>query len=132
MGSFLTMAGCADEGTRQAPPDDPLASGRVSYEAYCMSCHGAEGKGDGEIAMAGDLAVLPSDLTRLSADNDGVFPLDEVYQTIDGRRVVEGHGSRDMPIWGNIWSDKDGQPVKEEIVQQRINELVEYIRSLQE
>jgi hypothetical protein len=36
-----------------------------------------------------------------------------------------------MPVWGNIWTERDGEPIPEEEVQARINELVEYIRTLQ-
>ncbi len=133
----LMTAGCTEEQTRQvepAPSDqqtatDPIASGRASYEAHCMSCHGPDGTGTGE--LVGDLNVLPADLTLLSSNNDGTFPLDKVIATIDGREEVRGHGTREMPVWGNIWSEEDGTPLPEDVVQQRINELVEYLRSIQ-
>ena len=53
-------------------------------------------------------------------------------QTIDGRKDVEAHGSREMPVWGNIWGEESGAPVADDVVEKRINELVEYIRSIQE
>lgn len=31
----------------------------------------------------------------------GKFPFWEVYRVIEGRGVVPGHGSRDMPVWGD-------------------------------
>lgn len=125
MGSFAMMAGCAQE-------YNPLTEGQASYQQYCMSCHGPDGKGVGDIA--GDLATLPTDLTQLTAHHDGAFPVDKLYRMIDGRaaEAVVAHGTREMPIWGNIWSDVDGAPVQREVVEQRINELVEYIRSMQE
>ncbi len=135
---FLMMAGCTEEQTRQVEPapeaqpaDAPnaLASGRASYEAYCMSCHGADGTGTGE--LVGDLNVLPADLTQLSSNNGGTFPLEKVIATVDGREQVKGHGTREMPVWGNIWSEEDGTPLPEEVAQERINELVEYLRSIQ-
>jgi mono/diheme cytochrome c family protein len=108
---------------------DPIARGRMTYETSCMSCHGVSGKGDGE--MASELKQQPADLTQISQEHGGSFPVDTVYQMIDGRREVEAHGSREMPVWGNIWTERDGEPIPEEEVQARINELVEYIRTLQ-
>jgi mono/diheme cytochrome c family protein len=42
-----------------------IASGKVFYDKYCASCHGATGKGDGEKAstLAADGLPKPSDLT---------------------------------------------------------------------
>lgn len=139
MGSVVMMAGCAGEQAGEQAlhtealaeaPSDPIASGKASYEQYCMGCHGADGKGTGEIG--GDLAGTPADLTMLQAQNNGAFPVDAVYQTIDGRQEVEAHGTREMPVWGNIWEEQDGEHVDDEVVERRINELVEYIRSIQQ
>lgn len=140
--SVYLIAGCAQndsttadetDAATQVPAsasDDPLVRGRASYDAYCASCHGPEGKGDGEVAA--DLATPPANLTQLAAKNNGTFPVDSVYQTIDGRADVEAHGPREMPVWGNIWSESGDEPIPQEVVEQRINELVEYIRSIQE
>lgn len=125
VGVSLVMAGCV----RTEAPHDPLASGKASYEAYCASCHG-DGHGLGQLVS--DLKTLPADLTELALRNQGVFPVEAVYQTIDGRKMVPEHGTREMPIWGNIWGYKDDTPVPQEVLDQRINELVEYIRSIQE
>ena len=140
MGSALLMAGCANEPAPQteapqteAPAvatSDPIASGKASYDQYCMGCHGADGTGTG--TLGADLASMPADLTQLQRQNEGVFPVDAVFQTIDGRQAVEAHGTREMPVWGNIWEEQDGQHVEEEVVERRINELVEYIRSIQQ
>ena len=125
LGSVVLMAGCVET----PAPHDPLASGKASYEAYCESCHGVDGKGTGQ--LVNDLKTIPADLTGLSARNAGVFPVDRVYQAIDGRKDVEAHGTREMPVWGNIWGYDEDMPVDEEVVEQKINELVEYIRSIQ-
>lgn len=139
-GTAMIMAGCAKEPAPETDPPatetvqpvtlDPIAHGRVTYEQYCMGCHGEDGGGAGELLT--DLESLPANLTRLTIRNDGSFPVDLIYETIDGRKDVEAHGSREMPVWGNIWSEQDGTPMQEEVVQQRINELIEYIRSVQE
>lgn len=122
LSTFVMLAGCTDT-------HDSLAEGHASYDAYCMSCHGPEGKGNGFVVTA--LSTVPSDLTQLAARNHGTFPTEQVYRMIDGRKLVPAHGTREMPIWGNIWSDRNGTPVQYEVVDQRINELVEYIRTLQ-
>ena len=137
-GSFAMMAGCAQEYTPQttdtpqaeAEQSDPIASGKASYDQYCMSCHGTDGKGTGELATA--LETPPADLTLLRNNNEGAFPQDAIFQMIEGNADVEAHGSRQMPVWGNIWGEDGGEPVADEIVEQRINELVEYIRSIQQ
>lgn len=137
--SFVLLTGCGQnqnqqaDGTQQADDmtsNDPIARGQASYEQYCMSCHGPEGKGNGEIV--GELETLPADLTLLRSRYDGTFPVEVIYQTIDGRKEVEAHGTREMPVWGNIWGEADGSPVQEEVIEQRINELIEYIRSIQQ
>ena len=125
LGSVVLMAGCVET----PAPHDPIASGKASYEAYCESCHGTDGHGLGQ--LVDDLKTIPADLTDLSARNAGIFPVERVYQVIDGRKMIPEHGTREMPIWGNIWGYDEDTPVDEEVVQQQINELVEYIRSIQ-
>ena len=125
LGSFVLMAGCVET----PAPHDPLASGKASYEAYCESCHGLEGHGLGQLVS--DLKTIPSNLTDLAVRNNGVFPVERVYQAIDGRKIIPEHGTREMPIWGNIWGYNEDAPVDQEVVEQQINELVEYIRSIQ-
>jgi mono/diheme cytochrome c family protein len=64
----------------------------------CAPCHGVTGKGDGPIAKS--LTKAPADLIKLSQKNGGVFPTSSVYDIIDGRTEVLGHGPREMPVWG--------------------------------
>ena len=108
---------------------DPIARGEASFNAYCTSCHGESATGDGPAAEA--LTTRPTDLTQLRNNNDGVYPAEKVYATIDGREVLYSHGTREMPIWGNIWREDDGKPRPEEEVLQQISEIVEYLRSIQ-
>jgi hypothetical protein len=72
--------------------------GKAEYIFVCAACHGADGKGAGPMADA--LKTKPADLTTITKRNHGVFPLNRIYETIDGRAEVKLHGSRDMPIWG--------------------------------
>lgn len=109
---------------------DPIARGEQSYVTYCASCHGRDGKGGGPVAEV--MTTEPADLTQLRAANDGLYPVDSVYAYIDGRADVRAHGTREMPVWGNVWGEVQGETVPQELVDQRIRELVEYIRTLQD
>ncbi len=107
--------------------------GQQEYMDACAVCHGVDARGHGEFANY--LTVSPADLTKLSKNNDGVFPYLHVFQTIDGRTFVQGHGSQ-MPIWGNTYSreigDTAGPYGPELIIRARITALVDYLESLQE
>src|ERR1035441_6083333 len=48
------------------------SSGKGMYDAYCASCHGLDGKGDGPAAPA--LKMPTTNLTTLAVNNKGVFP----------------------------------------------------------
>ena len=72
--------------------------GKAEYLSSCAVCHGTDAKGKG--SLAGQLKAAPADLTQLAKKNGGVFPLNAVYEKIDGRQDVKAHGPRDMPIWG--------------------------------
>jgi mono/diheme cytochrome c family protein len=73
-------------------------AGKIEYLSSCSACHGADGKGGGPLAA--ELKTRPADLTTLAKRNGGVFPLNAIYQTIDGRKPIGSHGTREMPIWG--------------------------------
>jgi len=115
--------------------------GKFEYFNSCAACHGITGKGDGPVVKS--LIKPPTDLTRLSETNSGVFPFSRVYDVIDGRFEVATHGTREMPVWGDIYkrSSAQGQnatllylskEVVESIVRARILALIDYIFTLQE
>ena len=64
--------------------------GADEYRVSCMSCHGVGGKGNGPMAKV--LKVQPSNLTTIAKSNEGIFPLDRVFRTIDGRHGVTDTG----------------------------------------
>ena len=73
-----------------------VASGKEMFHAYCASCHGIDGKGNGPAASA--LKNKPTDLTLLAKTSAGKFPSMRVMNSIkDGTQA--GHGSKDMPVW---------------------------------
>ena len=112
------------------------AKGRVTYRVYCASCHGTGGKGDGSIARY--LKVEPADLTTIAARRDGEFPHDEVTEYIDGQREAKGHGTREMPVWGDVFqsplsnTEPSGDEEPEARAQRKIAELVLYLESIQQ
>lgn len=107
---------------------DPAAAkqGKITYVRYCVSCHGPEGRGDGPLAR--DLAVRVPDLTTLAFKSD-TFPLDRVKQIITLGEPLRGHGSADMPAWGDAFKKTEG--IAAPNVDAAIENLAQYIWSLQ-
>jgi mono/diheme cytochrome c family protein len=110
--------------------------GKDEYVRSCAACHGVTGKGDGPAAKS--LIRPPTDLTKLSEANKGVFPVSRVYNAIDGRIQVIAHGTRDMPVWGEIYTRElqyPGSMLSKEIIESmvriRMLALIEYISTLQ-
>lgn len=103
-------------------------SGKKMYLAYCATCHGKEGKGDGPAASA--LKVPPADLTTLSKRNHGEFPSAHVINLLNGSNAVAAHGSQEMPVWGPIFLAMDHQHAS--TVRLRIANLTDYVKSLQQ
>lgn len=118
--------------------DSEVAAGAAEYRIACYQCHGESGTGDGPMAQF--LTVKPADLTQLAKKNNEKFPFLDVFQTIDGRAVVKGHGEGPMPIWGDRYTAQSGatglEPYKsytaEPFVRARILELTYYIQSIQQ
>lgn len=113
-----------------------LDFGRREYENNCAVCHGMSGKGDGP--YAGFVQTKRGlDLTGIQKRSGGIFPLLQVLETIDGRREVAAHGSRDMPIWGRDYlvrgkADYMDVPYDlERYVEVRILALADYLYRLQ-
>lgn len=101
--------------------------GKNLYREYCRSCHGEEAKGAGPVAEY--LTVKPSDLTKLSEENEGQFPADEVAKAIRTGKAP-GHGSSEMPVWGSAFKKVRGGQTEEE-VQKKIASLVGFLKTIQ-
>lgn len=103
-------------------------AGKEFYLKHCSSCHGEEGHGNGPVGKY--LRVKVPDLTLIKRKNNGIFPLDKVMAAIDGRRDVRGHGSREMPVWGEIFQrQQEKAPERTTLLKAKI--IAEYVGALQ-
>jgi mono/diheme cytochrome c family protein len=125
----LALSGCE---RRQSVVTSSLenlpSSGPDMYAAYCASCHGKTGKGDGPAASA--LKIPPPDLTIMARRNGGRFPDGQVFQIIEWGGAIASHGSREMPVWGVAFRPLSHENQKQ--VTARIEALTRYIGSIQE
>lgn len=104
--------------------------GQKLYMQYCGSCHGKDGKGNGPVSP--HLKIKVPDLTVLKKNNKGIYPLDSVMSTIDGRRVVRAHGDRQMPVWGEVFSQElEKEKYTELTTLLKAKVIAEYIGTLQ-
>jgi mono/diheme cytochrome c family protein len=105
----------------------PSIEGAALYKAYCAVCHGTDGRGNGPMAPA--LKVQPPDLTRIAERNGGAFPMERVEKIISGEQAPSsGHGTREMPIWGPIFSQVDRD---QDLGRVRIDNLTRYLKDMQ-
>ncbi len=101
-------------------------NGKDSFHAYCATCHGEGGRGDGAVTV--ELKSKPADLTTLAQRNGDVFPRDRVTATVSGTgRTVAAHGTTEMPIWGPLF--RAFEPAARTNV--RIENLVAYLETIQ-
>jgi len=116
---------------------EEITRGAAEYQNNCASCHGAKGEGNGPFAEY--LKEVPGSLTLLSKENGGVFPLERVYQIIDGRGELKSHGPREMPVWGRdyiagsveVHGPFFGEWYGEDILNARILALIDHLNKLQ-
>ena len=114
---------------QQSSPRKLIASmeGKDLYVAYCASCHGLTGKGDGPVSPA--LKTPMADLRTIAKRNNGAVPKEELEKMILGEKGSRAaHGSEDMPVWCPVFrkveNDRDLGLV-------RVRRLVDYIAQLQ-
>ena len=124
--------------TGAAVAQDDLQFGRIEFMRSCAACHGADGKGHGPVTKT--LKQQPRDLTKLSEHNKGIFPIARVFAVIDGRIQIIVHGSREMPVWGDVYTQglTDRMPrefiskeLRDTLVRVQILTLVEYLSTIQ-
>jgi len=110
--------------------------GQEIFIDRCAVCHGETGAGDGLVGELFDRK--PKNLTLLEKENNGAFPFSEVYQSIDGRREIAGHGNSKMPVWGEYFMEdaitsRAIDPKDAKVVTQgRILAVVYFLQSIQQ
>lgn len=116
--------------------DEALDQGKADFMKLCAPCHGANAKGDGP--EVSHLKKRPADLTQVTAKY-GRFPEDRVFETIAGIDMPEGHGTRVMPSWGDVFVSEgvgnstnlaDAMKASDD-ASRRIAGLVRYVESIQ-
>ena len=111
-------------------PVDPIRSveGKDNFEAYCAVCHGKDAKGTGPAAPAMKTPV--PDLTLIAKRHGGKFDPLIIQNIIKGTGKPLGtpaHGVDTMPIWGDVFRGSEDPSV----TAARINNLVNYLKSIQ-
>jgi mono/diheme cytochrome c family protein len=105
-----------------------LADGKQEYQENCVSCHGADGKGRGDLGQK--LYKKPSDLTTISERNGGDFPFQRIFEIIAGDTPVAGHETIHMPEYaGRMKGDNFKRGYHQAHV--RILQLTLYLESIQ-
>ena len=78
------------------------------------------------------LPITVPDLTRLEERKGDKFPEDVLRKIIDGREIVIVHGTRFMPVWGyEFWVEEGADDAAQERVAIIVDNLIEYLRSIQ-
>ena len=109
--------------------------GQEEYRLHCAACHGMEGRGDGPIGQI--LKTPVPNLAMITERNGGKFPVQKIYDIIEGSSVVAAHGTRDMPLWGDRYrkapqpQTPDQASMASDLAQQRVLSLVYYLGTLQ-
>ena len=105
----------------------PSLDGHALFVSYCAVCHGKAADGAGPMAPV--LKIKVADLTRISERHGGKFPFDWVQKRIEGSDSDGlGHGTREMPIWGPIFSQVT---TDEDFGKVRIYNLTKYLQGIQ-
>ena len=74
------------------PTDDILARGKLMFTTFCIGCHGAQGKGDGQLYSSGLYPLKPREISSdvISKLKDG-----QIYHTITlGFGSMGAHGAQ--------------------------------------
>ena len=111
---------------KKNPVNSP--SGRDIYMDRCSACHGEDAKGNGP--AVGALKFAPGDLTLLAQRNDGTFPAEKVKNIVGQWVPINAHGSREMPIWGDLFLAKTA--AQEQAANERFKLLAAYLQSIQQ
>lgn len=117
-----SCANKAPEGSRASQAQ----KGKVHFMEYCAPCHGEDGTGK----RIDSLSTRPADLTALMRGRvSQEFPILEIANLIDGRKLSKFHADRDMPIWGDVFAQQEYMSESE--IKGKLSELIAYLMSIQ-
>lgn len=117
----------AQEQKKTSQPLIQSVKGVDLYHAYCASCHGVDGKGNGPVAPA--LNTKPSDLTTIKQRHGGIFPTERIRKIIAGDEEILAHGSREMPVWGPIFHRVEWD---QDLGSVRLQNVTKYLETIQQ
>jgi mono/diheme cytochrome c family protein len=127
--SGLAMAGMI---AACAPQVADQVQARNDFAALCVDCHGADGRGGGPAAAG--MQPAPVDLTRVAANNGGLFPRLQVMGHIYG--FTPGRSESPMPEFGELldgptvpYDAGDGNPTPPPA---RLVALMHYVEAMQQ
>jgi mono/diheme cytochrome c family protein len=130
--TFSIGVALAAHASGQSKTGANVGAGKELFRQHCSSCHGLDGKGFGSMydpnSAEKSRRVRPADLTVISQQNGGKFPEDRVRDAIYNKKPVPGHGTPDMPAWGNVFYSQKSNP---KLLEARVRDLTAYIESLQ-
>ena len=115
-----------------APQASDRMQARNDFNTLCVDCHGPDGRGGGPAAAG--MNPQPVDLTRVAAQNGGVFPRLQVMGHIYG--FTPGRSESPMPEFGDLldgptipYDAGDGIPTPTPV---RLVALMEYVEAMQQ
>jgi len=125
---LLLFTGVARAGSHDAA--DGESPGQRDYRRYCASCHGVAADGRGPVAPA--LKTPPANLTRLAARFGSPLPRNKLLPFIDGRDAGRAHGTREMPVWGDVlYGELGGAREREMLVRGTIFGILDHLETMQ-
>lgn len=116
--------------------DAVIERGKQIFVDHCATCHGDDGKGGGEVGKL--LRITPPDLTKITENAGGRFPLVGTFNVIVGGLAIPAHGGEGMPVWGSFFLEQALQASglsdlqAADIAAGRVLSLVYFLESIQE
>ena len=107
-----------------------LANGEATFDRLCAECHGVGGQQGAQFVSAVEPAA--PDLRRIASRRKDGFNRDEVAEWIEGSLIPRGHGSLEMPVWGERLSDEYSRYSNtDELVGATLDPVLAFLSSIQ-
>jgi mono/diheme cytochrome c family protein len=120
---LIILLGTVLVGCGKGPGPDDSSAGKEIFDKHCAVCHGP----GGNIRLADQHNPKTPDLRTIAERSPhGRLPRIMLAEIIDGRRIMQAHGTRTMPIWGEQLDAEDSGSADE-----KVDALVKYIESIQ-